>query len=257
MASYVEYLLYLFIFNISLIRSLYDETCGCSIWMCDNYQYNTSEYESCVASDGCIYCSKCQESMISECQLNCDMESICDDTTNTNSSSSSSKSSSTKWWLIAGFSIGILCCMFILVIVTYIYKITKDDHELAMIKMQRQNSRTERLQNAYSNSVTSQRRQQTQQEPKQKSSPKQNKPDPVELNRVTTQSETVKSGGHLEVDDDVVVHTIKISVDSPKEYSNNNNDDANSNNMMTFDDIDDESDSTPKERPKNHRFDSV
>eukprot|EP00486_Rosalina_sp_Unknown_P006570 CAMPEP_0201570208 /NCGR_PEP_ID=MMETSP0190_2-20130828/12350_1 /ASSEMBLY_ACC=CAM_ASM_000263 /TAXON_ID=37353 /ORGANISM="Rosalina sp." /LENGTH=133 /DNA_ID=CAMNT_0047993483 /DNA_START=486 /DNA_END=887 /DNA_ORIENTATION=+ len=75
------------------------------------------------------------------------------------------------------------------------------------------------------------------------------------LNRVTTQSETHKN--ELVMDDDVVVHTIKISVDSPKssEYyqhqqqQQQQNDDARSQSIVEID--------SEQHKPKMSRFDSV
>merc|ERR1712154_521101 len=118
-------------------------------------------------------------------------ESTCNDNSDT----------SAKWWLIAGSSMGILCCAFILVIVTYIYKITKDDHELVMLSIQRKQPDP------------------VQQEQQQEEANKQTKPN--ELKHVQTHSVD-----DIEIDQSesskAVNHTIKIDrVDTNGRPKNN------------------------------------
>ena len=264
-------LLYVYITNVLLINSESNSSCiGCLSWKCDNYDSGTSSYHTCVFNDGCVYCDECDPSSISQCSSTCNMDSTC--------SNASNSDEATTWWLIAGCSIAILCCLFVFVIIIYIYKVTKDDHELAMLKIQRSNSRP-KLSDNYSSSskvhikLNKNNRKNGAESPKltpvtdeeenedldsddiENKKRRNTSDEPPMLDRVTTESETQKD---LMVDDAVTVHTIKISSPKSSKYYQ-----QNSNNKNT-DDNNDENEAQnhdqslhAMEKPKMHRFDSV
>lgn len=212
-------LLYSSINNVLLTESAYNISCiGC-------FNFTSND-------DGCIYCAECDPMLTPQCKSTCDMESVCNETILSDSSDS------TKWWLIAGFSIGALCCLFVFVIVLYIYRITKDDHELAMMKISRKNSKQGDLVNAYSNSSRMGHHNLHNNYNNHENNKENHRKHEKQSSNLSPVIEPIDSNFdedtmNLELDDDVNVHNIKITVNSPVDNSNNN------------------------DKPKMHRFDSV
>lgn len=128
------------IYMAQRIAATYNETCGCKLWMCNEYEYNTTEYENCATSDGCIYCQLCSES---QPDCSCDTQSICNITDTT--TKKSTQRSSSSWWTLSIFCMLILSAGFIFVIALQYYKITHNDHEFKLMTIQRRMSAADGL----------------------------------------------------------------------------------------------------------------
>ena len=115
------------------VKAIYNESCGCNLWMCDQYEYNTTEYETCATGDGCIYCQLCSESQ-SDCS--CDTQSICNNS-DTSTTTQPKQLSSASWWTISIMCMLILSVAFIGVISLQYYRITHHDHEFRLMTIQR------------------------------------------------------------------------------------------------------------------------
>ena len=120
------------IYLLISVKAIYNESCGCKLWMCNQYEYNTTEYETCATGDGCIYCQLCSES---QPDCSCDTQSICN---NPDLSTIQSKQlSSASWWTISIICMLIMSVAFIGVISLQYYRITHHDHEFRRMTIQR------------------------------------------------------------------------------------------------------------------------
>eukprot|EP01084_Bolivina_argentea_P017534 32752_1 len=117
--------------SASPVRSVFNETCGCDLWKCNEYEYNTTEFEECAQStNGCIYCISCIDD-VPNCF--CDTQAICNINNYDHNLTEQEDHSSIKWWLLVAIAMIFLSCAFVAVIFIEYYKLTHKDHELAMI----------------------------------------------------------------------------------------------------------------------------